>query len=464
MVVFHEKKRYNETISFIFTKKRERGNVMGLYSFKGGIHPDYHKQETASKPLEVMKPPEQVVIPMLQHIRVDCQPLVAKGDSVKMGQKIGESDAFLSAPVHSSVSGQVIAVEPRPHQNGSRVMSVVIQNDFQDLPAQRICEKDSVAQMSAEEIRHVVREAGIVGMGGAGFPVHIKLDIPKGKACDTVIVNGAECEPYLSSDHHSMLQYSDELVYGLRAVMKAVGAQKGIIAIEDNKRDAEQLLCGKTKDMAEIEVALLETKYPQGSEKHIIKTVLGKEVPSGALPIDVGVVVNNVDTCISICRAIRDGMPPVKRCITVSGGCVREPKVLEARIGTPFETLVEAAGGMIEEPLKIIVGGPMMGQCQVDLSASMVKTSSGLLLLSERETGIFEEGPCLRCGKCVDACPMNLMPMLLSVAGRKKKVEQSIKLHAVDCLECGCCTYSCPSHRYLLEGIRMAKQHAAART
>lgn len=437
---------------------------MGLYSFKGGIHPDYHKQETAEKPLEVMAPPKEVVIPMLQHIRVACQPLVAKGDMVKMGQKIGESDAFLSAPVHASVSGQVVAVEPRPHQNGTRVMSIVIQNDFQDTPAERISTKDNLEDMSVEEIRRCVREAGLVGMGGAGFPVHIKLDIPKGKHCDTVIVNGAECEPYLSSDHHSMLNYSDELIYGLRAVMKAAGAEKGIIAVEDNKRDAEQLLCDKTKDIPEIEVALLETKYPQGSEKHIIKTVLGKEVPSGKLPIDVGVVVNNVDTCISICRAIRDGMPPIVRRITVAGGGVKEPKVLEARIGTPFEALVEAAGGVAEEPLKIVAGGPMMGHCQYDLGASVIKTSSGLLLLTEQEIGIFDEGPCLRCGKCVDACPMNLMPMLLSVAGRRKNVEQSVKLHATDCLECGCCTYSCPSHRYLLEGIRMAKQHAVART
>lgn len=451
-------------VLYIGTEISEKGVVfMGLYSFKGGIHPDYHKQETAVKPMEVMTPPEVVVIPMLQHIRVACQPLVAKGDMVKMGQKIGESDAFLSATVHSSVSGQVLAVEPRQHQNGTKVMSVVIQNDFRDTPAERIHEKDNYEDMSAEEILTVVREAGLVGMGGAGFPVHIKLNIPQGKNCDTVIVNGAECEPYLSSDHHSMLHYSDELVYGLRAVMKAVGAEKGIIAIEDNKRDAEQLLCEKTKDIAEIEVALLETKYPQGSEKHIIKTVLGKEVPSGKLPIDVGVVVNNVDTCISVCRAIRDGMPPIKRCITVAGGGVKEAKVLEARIGTPFEALVEAAGGVAEEPLKIVAGGPMMGQCQYDLGASMIKTSSGLLLLTERESGIFEEGPCLRCGKCVDACPMHLMPMLLSLAGRRKDVDKSVKLHATDCLECGCCTYSCPSHRYLLEGIRMAKQHAVAR-
>lgn len=432
---------------------------MNIVTFKRGIHPPYRKEATASSPIQRLETGPVVVIPLLQHLGAVCTPLVKKGDYVRMGQKIGDSEAFMSSPVHSSVSGTVAAVEKHPHPNGTQVMSVIIENDFHyDVCTDEIAPHQDYQKMTPAQIIQTIRAAGIVGMGGAGFPVHIKVNIPKDKKAQYVIVNGAECEPYLSSDHRAMVEYPEMIVEGLRILMKATGAPHGIIAIENNKLDAEKLLSDLTKDDPSIEIALMQTKYPQGSEKHIIKAVLGREVPSGKLPIDVGVVVNNIDTCISIVRAITQGRPLVKRRVTLAGGAVKHPGVYEVSIGMTFGELVEKAGGMIPHKVhKILMGGPMMGIAQSSLDVPIIKTTSGVLLLSQEESRVFQEQPCTKCGKCVGVCPMGLMPLFAAIAGKKGDLESAEKYHAADCIECGCCSYTCPSHRFLVENIRLAK-------
>lgn len=437
---------------------------MKLITFKGGIHPPYHKEPTAASRIVRLEPGKKVYIPLLQHVGAVCEPLVKKGDTVKMGQRIGESGAFVSSPIHSSVSGTVAAVEKRLHPNGSKVNTVVIENDFAYTLDESLPKGREYMDMSPEEIIQAVKDAGIVGMGGAGFPVHIKMSPPKGKTAEYIIINGAECEPYLSSDHRSMVEHADEIIYGIRAIMKATGAPRAIIAIEDNKPDAEQLLSKKTKDDDTIEVSLMETKYPQGSEKHIIKATLGREVPSGGLPIDVGVIVNNIDTCIAVTNAIKNGMPVIKRRVTVSGESVAHPGVFEVSVGMTFQEVLDAAGGLQSSVRKLLMGGPMMGIAQFSTEVPVVKTTSGILALSRNETKKYEESPCLRCGKCVDVCPMNLMPLRLAVAGRTSNDQAAVEFHANDCIECGCCSYICPSKRHLVEGIRLAKARAMALT
>ncbi|MBR5587187.1 MAG: electron transport complex subunit RsxC, partial [Clostridia bacterium] len=306
----------------------------------------------------------------------------------------------------------------------------------------------------------IIREAGIVGMGGAGFPAHIKFNPPKDKPIDCVIINGAECEPYLSSDHRSMLEQPADLIRGLEIVMKTVGAQHGIIAIEDNKTNAIEKIAGLLAKKKDIEVKALKTKYPQGSEKHIIKAVLGRTVPSGKLPADVGVVVTNVDTAISVKKALETGLPVIRRRVTVSGFGIKNPGVFSVRIGTPFSEIIEAAGGMTDDVIKVVSGGPMMGTQVFDTDVSVIKTTSGILALTSKETAVYQEGPCLRCGKCVSACPMNLMPVNIAAAGRAEDGEKAFIFNAHDCIECGCCAYSCPSRRNLIESVRLAKNMA----
>lgn len=428
---------------------------MKTSSFRGGIHPPYKKSLTNGCETLFLDPGQFVYIPLLQHIGAPCKPVVSVGDEVLCGQKIGDSDAFVSSPVHSSVSGRVKEIKKHLHPGGSMVDTVVIENDFKykTIPQQ----KKNFRKTPPDEILKIIREAGIVGMGGAGFPAHIKLN-PQ-KPIDCVIINGAECEPYLSSDHRAMVEQPEDLIRGLEIVMKTVRSKRGIIAIEDNKPDAITSirdLIGKKP----IEVAVLKTKYPQGSEKHIIKTVLGRTVPSGKLPADVGVVVTNVDTAISIKNAMETGMPTIRRRVTVSGLGIKKPAVFSVRIGTPFEEVIAAAEGLGEDVIKIVSGGPMTGTQIFDTSVPVVKTTSGILALSSEETAVFVEGPCLRCGKCVSVCPMGLLPLNIAAAGRKEDRDLAFKLNAADCVECGCCSYICPARRNLLESIRIAKAQA----
>jgi len=437
----------------------ERGEVrMKILTFKGGIHPHDNKAATEKIPIEILDAPEKLIIPLQQHIGAPCEPLVSVGDEVKLGQKIAESKAFVSAPVHASVSGKVVAIEPMLHPNGSKVLSIIIENDGKDTLHESVKPNKDISQLEPKEIIEVVREAGIVGMGGAGFPTHVKLSPPPDKKIDYVIINGAECEPYLTSDHRVMLETPEEVIYGLKAIMKVFGLQKGYIAIEENKMNAVQVLKEHASKEQGIEIVVLKTKYPQGAEKQLIKVIAGREVPSGGLPADVGAIVLNIDTCTSITRAIKTGMPLIRRIVTVSGSAVREPRNYSVRVGTPFRVLFEKSGGFTEEPAKIVMGGPMMGIAQFSIDVPVVKGTSGLLAFTKKEVQLMAEGPCIRCGKCVAACPMNLLPLYMSAYAIKNDLEQAAKYNVLDCIECGSCSYVCPAKRHLVQSIRAAKQ------
>ncbi|MBQ3053829.1 MAG: electron transport complex subunit RsxC [Clostridia bacterium] len=433
---------------------------MGIKTFKGGIHPGYMKKLTKKSPIIKLEAGRQVVIPLQQHIGKICDPLVNKGDYVKVGQIIGDVDAYVSSPVHSSVSGTVVAVEPRLSNGGVEVNSVVIENDGEYIEDDTLNLKGNYEEMSREELIETIRKAGIVGMGGAGFPMHIKLD-PKDRNIKYIILNGAECEPYLSSDHRTMMEHADEMIFGINVMMKILGARRAFIGVEDNKPDVIGLLLKKGLPY-QIEVVPLETKYPQGSEKHLIKAITEIEVPHGKLPADVGVVVNNIDTCISLYNALVLGKPLYRRRVTVSGKAVKNPGVYDVPVGMSFREVFEAAGGFTKDPKKIIMGGPMMGAAQISLDVPIVKTTSGILAFTEKEGRVYKESPCLKCGKCVDVCPMNLMPYVISKAARNDDIEKAARYHASDCIECGSCSYTCPSHRYLVEGIRLAKTKVTA--
>ena len=427
---------------------------MKITAFKGGIHPPYQKSLTNGSETHVLDPGQFVYIPLSQHIGAACTPTVEPGDEVLVGQKIGDSEAFVSSPVHSSVSGIVKEIKKHLHPSGNMVETVIIENDFKYISIKET--KHNYRKIHAGKLLELIREAGIVGMGGAGFPAHIKLNPPKDKPIDCVIINGAECEPYLSSDHRAMLEQPDDLIRGLEIIMKVVGCKKGVIAIEDNKPDAIKTL-GDHIGKKPIEIAVLKTKYPQGSEKHIIKSVLGRTVPSGKLPADVGAVVTNVDTAISIKNAVEKGLPVIRRRVTVSGLGIKNPGVYSVRMGTLFEEVIDAAGGLNEDVIKVVSGGPMTGTQIFNTEVPVIKTTSGILALSSKEASVYEESTCLRCGKCVSACPMGLMPLDICSAGRSDNAEKALKLNASDCIECGCCSYVCPSRRNLLESIRLAK-------
>ena len=380
-----------------------------------------------------------------------------------MGQKIGDSKAFISSPIHSSVSGEVVAIEPVLHPGGSKVLTIVVQNDRRDEVDPSVISKGSISKMEPKEIIECVREAGIVGMGGAGFPTHVKLSPPPDKKIEFAIINGAECEPYLTSDHRVMMETPEEVITGLKAIMKVFNLEKGYIGIEENKPDAIKRIKEAAEKDTGIEVVVLATKYPQGAEKQLIKVIAGREVPSGALPADVGAVVNNIDTCTAIARAITTGMPLIRRIVTVSGSAVKEPRNYYVRIGTPFKNLFEKSGGFVEEPAKIVMGGPMMGMAQYSIDVPVIKGTSGLLAFKKKDVDTSPELACIRCGKCVQACPMKLLPIYMSAYAKNNDLEQAEKYGVADCIECGSCSYVCPSKRHLVQSIRTAKQAVIAK-
>ncbi|MBO5407978.1 MAG: electron transport complex subunit RsxC [Clostridia bacterium] len=427
-----------------------------IRTFKGGFHPEEHKHLTESKAIVSLAPPKEVVIPMSQHIGAPCKPLVGVGDIVTMGQKIGEPTGFVSVPVHASVSGKVIAVENRPHTGLGTCMAVVIENDFCDTVAETVKPVD-VDKLSAKELIEAIKEAGIVGMGGATFPTHIKLSPPEGKQADCVILNGAECEPFLTADHRVMLERPKDVIDGLKIMMKILDVKKGYIAIEDNKKDAYRLTKEECKAEADICVMLVKTKYPQGSEKQLIDSVLRREVKSGQLPIDAGVVVQNVASAAQIAVSLRQsGMPLVSRVVTVSGSGVETPQNFLVRIGTPLSHLAEAVG--VKEGIKkVLAGGPMMGVAQYTLDAPVIKGTSGLLFFTEKEYHHYEPQSCLRCGRCVQHCPMRLMPFMIMANAELNNLDEAVKYGLKDCMECGTCSYICPSRRHLVQTIRVAK-------
>ena len=413
-------------------------------TFKGGVHPREAKDATSSKPAAETQPPEIVVIPLSQHTGAPAKPVVEAGEQVKIGSKIAEADGFISVPAHASVSGTVKAIEGRPHPLGRMMPAVVIENDGKDEWVDLSAWKD-LTGASPEKIREVVRDAGIVGLGGAAFPTHVKLSPPEGKRIDTVILNGAECEPYLTADHRLMLEHPEEVIQGLKIIMRVVGAETGLIAIEQNKPDAIAMLTEKTGGDGSVDVIGLKVKYPQGAEKQLIKAITDREVPCGGLPMDVGCLVQNVGTSYSIYQALRFGKPLVARLLTVAGSAAKSPGNFWVRIGTPFSHVISAAGGTSADCKKIIMGGPMMGIAQVTDQVPVVKGTSGILLLSAGEVLDEEPGPCLRCGRCVDHCPMQLVPNEIARFVEKGRLDLAEQYGVLDCMECGVCAYVCPS-------------------
>lgn len=433
------------------------------FTFKGGVHTPHFKEQTEKIPIENAIEPKYVVIPLSQHIGAPCEPLVAVGEHVKLGQKIGESKAFVSAPVHSSVSGTVKKIELHQTPGGSKVKSIIIESDDLFEVHESVKPKGNIDDLSKEEILEIIKEAGMTGMGGAGFPTHVKLSPPKDKPIDTIIVNGAECEPYLTADHRIMVEKPELVVLGIKAVMKAVGVNKCFVAIEKNKPDAIEIMKKAVEGVAGVEVAPLEAKYPQGDEKRIINAVTGREVPSGGLPMDVGCVVDNVGTIATIGNVIATGMPLIQRVTTVTGSAITNPKNLYIRIGTLFTDIVEQCGGFSEEPGKILNGGPMMGISQYTTEVPVIKGTSGILILNRKDANIPEPSNCIRCGKCVDACPVNLQPYLISRQAMLKMFDDAEKNYAADCIECGSCSFICPAKRPLVETIRVAKKEVLAK-
>lgn len=427
-------------------------------TFRGGIHPGDNKAGTEDKQIVQLSPSKEMVYPMVQHIGAPCKPLVAVGDRVLMGQKIGDVDAFVSSPVHSSVSGTVKAIEKRRHPDGNMVESVVIENDGLDEKVPDIHPYNDYTGLDRGDKLRLVREAGIVGMGGAGFPTQIKLAPPAGTRVDCVIVNGAECEPYLTSDHRVMVESPGMVLNGLSMIMDILGVRQGYIGIEENKPEAIAAVQKAADTYDGISVKILRTKYPQGSEKHLIKAITGREVPSGKLPADAGVVVNNVDTCTAVYNAIANRHPVLSRVVTVSGGGVVAPANFRVRIGTPFADVLAHAGGLKANVRKVLMGGPMMGVAQFDLSVPVIKGTSAILAFTESEIGPREDAPCIKCGKCVEKCPMGLMPLFLNAYARKGDLEKCKEYHILDCIECGVCSYLCQCERHPSQAIKVAKQ------
>ena len=426
------------------------------FSIFGGIHPKENKWYAAEQRVQMFPEPDILVIPLSQHIGAPCKPLVKKGDHVTVGQKIGDNEG-LCVPVHASVSGVVKAVEMRPHVSGMTMMSVVIENDHQDelSPELQPRSPQQVEQLSPEELMGIIRESGIVGMGGATFPTHVKLSSGLGKV-DTMIVNVSECEPYIVADDRLCREYPEEMLAGVQVVMKILGLRAAHIAMEDNKTEAARAIRRAIDPATGIQLDILPAKYPQGAEKQLIQAITGRQVPSGGLPAAVGCAVFNAATCKAIYDAVYQGMPLIRRIITVSGDIVMEPKNLMVPIGTSFNDLLEAVGHR-ENPYKVLSGGPMMGAAQYDLSVPTMKAVNAITILGHKNNFYVEDPQCLRCGKCIDACPMKLMPVLMYKALFTNDPEEMKAVNMMDCIECGCCAYTCPASVPLVLGFRSGK-------
>lgn len=432
---------------------------MKLLTFKKGIHPPYYKDATSQKPIEIYMPQKELVFPMQQHIGAPCTPLVKRGEKVFVGQKIGEATSPVSVPVHSSVSGTVLAVEERFTHLGRKITSVVVENDFkyEDHPSLKRNKHKNYKKFSKEQIVEIVKEAGLVGMGGAGFPTYIKLSPPEGKKIEYIIVNGAECEPYLTSDHRVMLEESERIISGLKIILRIFPKAQAIIGVEDNKQDAIEKLTEASKKAKSISVQMLHTKYPQGSEKHLIYALTGREVPSGGLPADVGCIVLNIDSIVAIWRAVTKGRPIMRRIVTVSGSGVKNPCNLKVRIGTSYRELLEYAKWDEESTVKIISGGPMMGQAIPNIDVPVVKGTSAILCFTKDDMPKGSIQNCIRCGKCIQVCPMGLEPHELQYNGIHQEYDKFSANDGMDCIECGCCSYICPAKREIVQSIRTAK-------
>lgn len=434
-----------------------------MKTFKiGGVHPAENKLSAAS-PIREAALPKQAVFSMFQHIGAPAKPIVKKGDVVKVGTMIAEAGGFVSAPVHSSVSGTVSKVDVVIDASGTRRQAIFVDvngDEWEDAidRSPELVRLSDRPELDAATIINKVKEAGIVGLGGATFPCHVKLSPPPGSKAECVIINAVECEPYLTADHRLMLEHPEEILVGVSLIMKAVSVEKGYIGIENNKPDAIRLMTEKAQAYPNIEIVPLKVKYPQGGEKQLIDAVIGRQVPAPpAIPISVGAVVQNVGTAFAIYQAVMKNKPLVDRIITVTGKSVSNPSNLLARLGTPFQQLIDECGGLPEDSGKIIGGGPMMGKALLNLDVPMTKGSSGLLIMRNDEAKRTEPDPCIRCAKCVSACPMGLEPYLLATLSDKQEWEMAEGNDIVSCIECGSCQFTCPSHRPLLDNIRVGK-------
>ena len=424
---------------------------MGLMTFKGGVHPFEGKDLSKDKPIRELLPKGELVYPLSQHIGAPATPIVAVGDSVLKGQKIAEAGGFVSAPIHASVSGTVKKIEPRRVPTGDMVNSIVIESDgeFKEVEYQAV---EDVSALSKEEIINRIKEAGVVGMGGAGFPTCVKLK--PAKPVDTILLNGCECEPLLTADHRVLLEYADDIIYGLKAILKTTGAEKGIIVIEDNKPDAIELMQEKVANIGNMEVFVARTKYPQGAEKTLIKRVMGRKVPSGGLPADVGVIVDNISTVKAISDAIQKGMPLIERVTTITGEKIKNPGNFIIKIGTSVKELIDYCGGFTDEDVLVKMGGPMMGFPLKDLEVPMMKGSNGIIAIDTDET---KEQACIKCGRCVDVCPMELSPLYFVKYADQENWEGMRDMHVMDCVECRCCQYICSSKISIIDRIKAGK-------
>ena len=437
---------------------------MAAGTFRGGSHPFEGKELSMDKPTTVLLPKGEMVYPVSQHIGAPAKVIVEKGEHVLVGQKLAEAGGFVSACVISSVSGTVKSIEPRQMVNGSMVESVVVENDGAYETVPDFGKTRDVSKLSKEEIRNYVKEAGIVGMGGAGFPTHVKLTPKNENEIDYVIVNGSECEPYLTSDYRMMLEEPERLIGGLNVILRLFDHAKGVIAVEDNKPDviAELRRIADNTELDpkdEVRVLQLKSRYPQGAEKVLVQACTGRKVPAGGLPADVGCLVMNIASVSFLASYMRTGMPLTKKRVTIDGSAIKEPRNVIVPIGTPIKDVIEFCGGYKSEPKKMLMGGPMMGIAIVSDELPILKQNNAILAFDENEAKMYETTDCIRCGRCVAACPMNLMPTKLEKAAQKKDVEALNALDVMTCMECGCCAFSCPAGRRLVQSIRMGKAY-----
>ena len=431
-----------------------------VFTFKRGIHPNEQKQHTRSVPINYLLPPKncEMIFPLVQHLGSPCQSLVEAGQKVLLGEKIGDSEAFVCAPIHSSVSGIVKEIRPHLTVIGTIVNSIIIENDGEYTEHDSMKRRDDFKGLSAEEIKKIIREAGIVGLGGAGFPTHVKLSPPPDKKIDTVIINGSECEPYLTTDNRVMIEEADRVAIGVQLILKVLRGARAVIAIEDNKPMAIEAVKKACENITGIDVAVVKSKYPQGCEKQLVYAITKREVPSGGLPLDAGCIVHNVDTVVAIHRAVLRGRPLMRKIVTLTGNAIRTPGNYKVRLGTKLRDLVEMAGGFKGNASKVVVGGPMMGVAIYDIDVPIVKTTSGVLFLTEGEANIPPEQNCIRCGQCVEHCPAGLIPTELNADILRENSEMFLKHNGLDCIECGSCSYICPAKRRLSQAIRTTRR------
>lgn len=436
---------------------------MAKLTFIGGIHPYDGKDLSKDKPMKAVLPKGDLVYPLSQHIGAPATPIVKKGDRVLTGQKIAEAGGFVSAPIYATVSGTVKAIAPHRVVTGDNVNCIIVENDglYEEVEYPEV---KPLEELSKEEIINLIKEAGIVGMGGAGFPTHVKLSPKEPEKIDYVLVNCAECEPYLTSDYRRMIEEPEKIINGLKVSLKLFDNAKGILAVEDNKPDCIKILKELTKDEERITVKALKTKYPQGAERQLIYAATGRAIHSAMLPADAGCVVNNVDTVVAIQQAVMEGKPLMHRIVTVTGDAIADPRNFKVLIGTNYHELIEEAGGFKQEPVKIVSGGPMMGFGIFDLDVPTTKTASALLCLTEDDVSKWEPSACINCGMCLEVCPSRIMPGALADCAEHYEEEKFVALNGMECVECGCCSFICPAKRPLTQTIKsMRKMQLAKR-